>query len=165
LNITVLYNFSMSKNPKFKQAPKNHQPVNVCDPESYDRMPLRIQFDLMDFDHEHWGWENLTQHQHISFLKFVHGLEKQTWAEIKLVAGGKTHGTNHHSIELYKFSKQAQHRLKFLNLETIIGDSLFSLRLSSIVRIYGARDKQYFKPIWHDPYHDNPVMAAYPLKK
>lgn len=155
----------MTKNPKFKQAPKNHNPTFVCDPDSFDRMLLRIQFDLMDFDHEIWGWEKLTKEQHISFLKFVHGLEKQTWAEIKSAAGGKAHGTNHHSIELYKFSKIAQKRLQFLNLDMIVGDSLFSLRLSSIVRIYGARENQYFKPIWHDPFHDQPDKAVYPLKK
>jgi hypothetical protein len=151
--------------PKFKKAPPHRQPTNICDPTSFDRMQLRIQFDLLDFEHAQWGWENLTKDQFVNFLKFVRGLERLSWAEIKTTGGGKTKGTNHHSIELHKFTKKVQDRLKHLNLHTLIGDSLFSLRICNIVRIYGVRENQYFRPIWYDPFHDQHDKAVYPLKK
>ena len=58
---------------------------------------------------------------------------------------------------------KAQKRLHELNLDTIIGDTLFSLRLNSLTRIYGVRNEEYFRPIWHDPHHDQPENAAYPV--
>mgnify|MGYP000232836672 CR=1 FL=1 len=139
------------------------KPKHICDPSSFDKLPLRVRFDLMDFDHHLWGWDKLSSEQYIHFLKFIHALEKQTWAEIKLAAGGRGHGTNHHPLEITKFNKIAQKRLHELNLDTIIGDTLFSLRLNSLTRIYGVRNEEYFRPIWHDPHHDQPENAAYPV--
>lgn len=154
----------MNKNIKIKKSPAFRQPVNRCDPESYDKKHLRILFNYLDFEHDWWGWDHLSKEQYLAFMKFIQGMESQSWAEIKLTAGGKRKGTNHHSIELHKFSKAAQDRLTKLNLTDVVGDSLFSLRLSSIVRIYGIRDKEYFSPIWHDPFHDDHNKAAYILK-
>lgn len=148
--------------PKVKQSPQFREPTHLCDPASFDRKPLRIHFDLLDFDHELWGWTKLSNEQYIHFLKFVHDIEKQTWAEIKISAGGRSHGTNNHALDLSKFNKQAQKRLVELNLDHLIGDTLFSLRLNSVTRIYGMRHEEFFRPIWHDPYHDHPNKAAYP---
>jgi len=153
----------MSHVAKFKNDPSLKQPKHICDPSSFDKMTLKIKFDLMDFDHELWGWEKLSPDQYVYFLKFIHALEKQTWAEIKSTAGGKSHGTNNHPLEIIKFNKKAQKRLHELNLETIIGDTLFSLRLNNATRVYGMRNDEYFRPIWHDPHHDQPEKAAYPV--
>lgn len=154
----------MSHSPKTKESPSFRQPTHVCDPSSFDRMTLRIQFDLLDFEHELWGWEKLSTEQYIHFLKFIRSLEKQSWAEIKLAAGGKSHGTNNHALEVSKFNKEAQKRLHELNLDTMIGDTLFSLRMNNVTRIYGVRNEEYFRPIWHDPHHDLPEKACYPVE-
>lgn len=154
----------MSHAPKIKETPPFRQPKHVCDPASFDKMPLRIRFDLLDFEHDLWGWEKLSSDQYIHFLKFIRSLEKQSWAEIKLTAGGRSHGTNNHALEIAKFNKEAQKRLHELNLDMIIGDTLFSLRVNNVTRVYGVRNEEYFRPIWHDPYHDQPEKAAYPVE-
>lgn len=153
----------MSSQPKVKTKPPYRQPTHSLDPKSFDKQLLRVRFDLLDFTHDLWGWGTLSKEQHLEFLKFVQSVEKQTWAEIKTVGGGKRKGTNHHPLEIAKFDKKAQKRLTELNLYPIVGDSLFSLRMTSLTRIYGARDEEFFRPIWHDPYHDEKNKAAYPL--
>lgn len=153
----------MNHSPKVKEAPSYRQPNHICDPGSFDKMTLRIRFDLLDFEHELWGWEKLSSEQYIHFLKFIRSLENQSWSEIKLAAGGKAHGTNNHALEISKFNKEAQKRLHELNLDTLIGDTLFSLRMNNITRIYGVRNEEYFRPIWHDPHHDMPEKACYPV--
>ncbi|MBA3722272.1 MAG: hypothetical protein H0W88_07715 [Parachlamydiaceae bacterium] len=150
----------MTKNQSQKDI---RQPTHSCDPTSFDEMTLRFQFDILDFSHELWGWETLTKEQHIHFLKFVNSIEKLTWSEIKATAGGKSHGTNHHSLEIANFAKIAQKRLQELNLDRIAGDTLFSLRINNLTRVYGVREEEFFRPIWHDPFHDQPNKAAYPI--
>jgi len=152
----------MSPKPKIKTPPPFRTPNHVQDPESYDRKHLRLRLDLLDFEHGLWGWHRLSKEEFVVFLKFAQSIEKQTWAEIKTAAGGKRHGSNSHSLIIPGFSKEAQRRLRVLNLDRVVGDSLFSLRLSSVVRVYGARENEYFRPIWHDPYHGDPDKAAYP---
>lgn len=132
---------------------------------SFDKRFVRFRFDLLDFDHELWGWKTLTVEQHVHFLKFMQDIEKQTWAEVKWAAGGRNHGTNHHSLEVSKFDKKAQKRLQELNLSSLVGESLFSMRLNNITRIYGMREDQFFLPIWHDPHHDSQEKAVYPQIK
>lgn len=153
----------MIQKPKVKEHPPYRQPTHSCDPASYDTMHLRIRCDLLDFEHDLWGWEILSTAQYLNFLRFVHSIEQQTWAEIKGAAGGKSHGTNHHPLEISKFDKKAQKRLEELNLYPIVGDSLFSLRVNNVTRIYGVREEEFFRPIWHDPYHDQHDKAAYPV--
>ena len=48
---------------------------------------------------------NLTKEEHDAVWKFFHNIEKQTWGEIKLAAGGKSKGTNHHFFKVCEFSK------------------------------------------------------------
>lgn len=153
------------KIPSFKNAPPYRQPKIYNDPKSYDKEKPRIIFDLLDFEHNFWGWDHLTKEQHIEFLKFIHGIEKISWAELKETAGGKSKGTNHHSLEVENFSNKAKLRLKELNLQPIVGDTLFSFRLKSLTRIYGLREEIYFRPIWYDRYHNDREKAAYPCKR
>jgi hypothetical protein len=153
----------MSQKPKIQKSPHFRTPVHRVYPESHDTKQLRLHFGLLDFDHHLWGWKNLTKEQYINFFQFVRSIEKQTWAEIKTAAGGKRCGTNHHPLDIEKFDKKAKKRLEELNLYSIVGDSLFSLRINNVTRMYGIRDAEFFSPIWHDPYHDQRDKAAYPL--
>lgn len=165
LSITAHFQKSliMSKKPTIHNESPSRTPTHVCDPQSYDALYLRIRFDLLDFEHDLWGWNTLSKDQYIDFLKFVKAVEKQTWTEIKSAAGGKRHGTNSHNLEISRFDKKAQDRLEELNLYTLVGDSLFSLRMNNVTRIYGAREGEFFRPIWYDPHHDEQNKAAYPL--
>src|ERR1700733_6745853 len=98
--------------PKSKETPNFRTPTHTADPGSYDRKAVRFRLDLLDFDHELWGWENLTAEETLEVLKLWQGIEKQTWAEIKLAAGGRRKGTNHHSLEVCEFNKIAQDRIR-----------------------------------------------------
>jgi hypothetical protein len=149
--------------PKHKQHLLVRQPVHKVDPGSFDKLPLRVQLDLLDFDHEYWGWNLLSKDELLEFLHFIKSMEKMTWAEIKATAGGKRYGTNHHQLELHKFYPRAQNRFKDLKLDRILGDTLFSLRKNNTTRIYGHRAEQYFRPIWYDRFHADGARAAYPL--
>lgn len=154
----------MPKKPKIKDKPPYRKPVHVCDPSSFDRDYLRIEHNYLDLEHEDWGWNNLTPEETYEFFRFIKSMEQLTWAEIKQTPGGRINkGTNHHAIELDNLSDRAQKRLQELNLTTL--DSIFSLRTKGIVRIYGARERHIFRPIWHDPLHDHPEKAVYILKK
>lgn len=151
--------------PKYAHNPKYREAIISCDPGSFDKRKPRIQFDLLDFDHEYWGWNHLSKEQHIEFLKFIQSIEKITWAEIKQTAGGKSKGTNHHALEIEKFSPLAKQRIQQLNFDSLLGDTLFSLRINNITRLYGLREDFYFRPIWYDPFHNDKNKAAYPCKK
>ncbi len=156
----------MKYSPKRREHPQVRQPVSVVDPASYDACPIRVRFDLLDFDHSDWGWTRVSQAEHLEFLRFVQSIEKMTWAELKVSSkGGSTSkGTKHHAIEIIKFRDRAQERLDELNLQRVLGDKLFSMRLDGTTRVYGGRDKEYFRPIWHDPFHEyGNEQSAYPL--
>ncbi len=78
-------------------------------------------------------------------------LEGLTWADIKAQAGGRRRGTNHHPIEFAEFTPTARHRLEQLRLDEFA--SLFSLRLTNTLRLYGVRDGRVMQLVWHDPFH------------
>lgn len=155
----------MKRDPKSKEIPHYRQPTHQKDPESFDKRHIRFRFDLLDFDHHLWGWNHLNQEQFISVFKFLQSLEKLTWAEIKLAAGGRNKGTNHHPLNISEFHKRAKDRINELNLSRVVGDTLFSFRLQQCTRIYGMRDESDCRIIWHDPYHCDPNQAAYPIKQ
>jgi len=141
--------------PTHKENPPYRRPTIVENPGSYDSLGVRIRFDLLDFDHPKWGWDKVTQEQYLEFLRFLQKIEKMTWAEVKVSPKGGTHskGNKHHSIEIHKFPEEVHERLNKLNLQKVLGDKLFSMRVGGVTRIYGGRDGEYFRPIWYDPLH------------
>lgn len=156
----------MSKSPKFKNSPKYRAPAFETDPNCSDSQCIRFQFDLFDQEHAYWGSNRLTAEDWRSLVGYIRSFEKITWAEIKSAPkpGHSTKGSKHHSIEIDKFSKQAQHRICELKLDHVLDDCLFSLRLDRCVRLYGAREQHYFRILWFDPYHCDADKAAYPTK-
>jgi len=85
-----------------------------------------------------------------------------SWSELKQAAGGRSSGTNNHSLPVDEFVKKAKKRLEELKLDD--HDELFSLRLNNTLRLYGIRDGRVLRFVWHDPHHgtDN---GAYPTKR
>lgn len=155
----------MKRDPKVKEHPSYRQPTHQKSPESFDQKQIRFRFDLLDFDHSFWGWNNLSKEQFIDVLKFLQSFEKQTWAEVKQTSGGRSKGTNHHSLEISEFYKRARDRITELKLDRFIGDTLFSIRINNCTRIYGLREEEFCRIIWHDPHHGNPIFGAYPTKQ
>lgn len=158
---------SKTKKPKHKENPLSRTPTNIVEPISYDSKPVRFRFDLLDFDHTDWGWNNVSKEDFLEFLEFLKGIDKTTWAELKAVSkkGHYSKGNKHHDIEIHKFANGVKERLNELNLQRNFGDTLFSMAVGSS-RIYGDRDSEFFRPIWHDPYHERGnEKSAYPLDK
>jgi hypothetical protein len=86
-----------------------------------------------------------------------------TWGELRGAAGGKSSGTNHHSLPLDALSKSAQVRLSELSLDDV--DAVFSLRLTGTIRVYGIKDGRVLRVLWYDKYHGDPEKAVCPARK
>jgi hypothetical protein len=119
------------------------------------------QFRWIDRPHPDWGW-NIGANRWASLMKSLQDFEGMTWAEIQSAAGGKSHGTNSHSIVVTKLTNAAQGRLKELGFEE--EDEVFSLRLTNTLRLYGIREDRTLRFIWHDTHHGT-KRACYPPKR
>ena len=115
------------------------------DTENYSRACPTWSFALLD-PVGAFGWTHFQRCDLDELLARFREWEKMTWAEI-LAVGGK----QNHSIDVYKCSKDAKERLKFLGL----GDheQLMSLRVNSKARVIGVRDRDIFYILWWDPDH------------
>jgi hypothetical protein len=86
-------------------------------------------------------------------LPKLKGYESKNWHEIE----AETYSTKnerksrHHTIPVGKLSKEAQRRLRELNMEDI--EELFSFRLEGLIRVWGIRKFGYFQLLWIDPDH------------
>ena len=78
--------------------------------------------------------------------------EKLTWREIEDFKHGEKNKTNSHSIEVSKLCKEAQNRLKNLNMDDV--DEIYSLRLEGKLRIFGLRELNCLKILWIDREHE-----------
>ncbi len=78
--------------------------------------------------------------------------EKLTWREIEDFKHGEKNKTNSHSIEVSKLCREAQNRLKNLNMDDV--DEIYSLRLDGKLRIFGLRELNCLKILWIDREHE-----------
>ena len=74
-----------------------------------------------------------------------------TWQEILDASGGRKKGNNNHPVPIEKLIPPARKRLKELRLNDI--SHLFSLRLTSEIRIWGILDGFVLKLLWYDSGH------------
>jgi hypothetical protein len=90
-------------------------------------------------------------------LKYIHGklaqFETMTWAEINHP------NTGCHPIKIKDLCSEAQKRLTELKVIRF-EEELFSLRLSGKERLWGIRERHFFKILWWDPRHE-----VYPVSK
>ncbi len=149
------------RQPKAAVTPADRQIRTGGDPDETDTAHPAWQFHRWDLDHKLWGWRKLDLKDWIRVLAQLQNIETMTWAEIKRAAGGRSAGTNSHSLDLEDFCAEAKARWTQLRLDD--WDVIFSLRLQGKLRIYGIRDGRALKVIWHDPFHGD-KGGAYPLK-
>lgn len=131
-------------------------------PDGQDVETIAWHFNRLDRPHECWGWDKLVPRQWKMILEHLRDFEGLTWAELKAQAGGRSQGTNHHSITIKDFTSDARKRLAEINLDDF--DSLFSLRINNTLRLYGVRDGRVLQLVWHDPHHGS-GKGACPTKK
>jgi hypothetical protein len=139
------------RHPKTGATPQDRQIKLGGNPESMDAETIAWQFHRMDSKHDHWGWDQLHAPIWKQILQHLKTFEGLTWAKIKETAGGKKHGTNHHSLKIDDLNANAKKRIKELHLEQY--DKVFSLRLANTIRIYGIRDGRVMRLLWYDSSH------------
>ena len=73
----------------------------------------------------------------------LHHVDSMQWSDIE--------GTDHHSIDVDKLSKEAKKRLQQINQDDI--DEVFSFHLQGKPRIICIRDRHIAKLLWFDKDH------------
>lgn len=139
------------REPKSAVVPFSRKVRVAEDPDSLETQTISWHFHRLDWEHAQWGFKLLRPTQWRDLLSHLVSFEGLTWAEIKQQSGGRSHGTNHHSLYVSDLCKDAQDRLLELRLEEY--DVIFSLRLTNTLRIYGIRDGRVLRLIWWDQYH------------
>lgn len=104
------------------------------------------QVQKIDFDHNEWGWGNITREDFFEeVIKKLSDYETMLWGEIF------QDKTRDHSIPFTKLSSEAQKRLRSLKMDDV--DDVYRLRLTGKKRVYGILDRYIFKILWWDPQH------------
>jgi hypothetical protein len=133
------------KQPKAGVGIPDAKRVRVSvDAARFDSETLCWQVRFTDWDHPSWGWSGLPAQTWTAEIrdKFA-SFETMTWSELRQATGGKTYGTNHHSIPVSSLCKSARDRLTQLQRDDI--DEVFSLRLTGTIRVYGYKDGRVFR--------------------
>jgi len=111
------------------------------------------QFSLMDWEHQAWGWRNISAETWQKIVQKLGHFEQMTWGQIE---GGDT---GSHLVALADCpNHEVLERLEQLKLDDL--DMLFSLRLMGRERIFGILDGVVLKLLWYDPNH-----TVWPTKK
>jgi hypothetical protein len=140
------------RKPKAAFNPPSRQ-IKSEDPGKFDAETIAWQFFRLDWQHEHWGFNQLGPTHWRDLRDSLAHIEGLTWSELKQTFGGRGAGggTNHHSLPTSELSSRAQKRLEELSLDDC--DDVFSLRLNNTLRIYGIRDGRVFQILWYDRHH------------
>jgi hypothetical protein len=139
------------RQPKIRQDIATRQIRTGGDPESTETETIAWQFRRFDKDHPDWGWRKLKAPQWKVVLTHLIDFEGLTWASLKAQSGGRRKGTNHHSLDISKLPAKTRQRWTDLGLDDY--DTVFSLRITNTLRLYGVRDGRVMALIWHDPFH------------
>lgn len=109
-------------------------------------------FAICDFEHDKWG---LCEGRCVADIKDVlsklKSIESRTWADILSDGKGRGKGSKNHPIEITQLTKEAQSRLREIN---IYHEELYSVRLQGAERIWGVVQSGVFSLLWHDPDHE-----------
>jgi hypothetical protein len=93
-----------------------------------------------------FGWHALTPEEAQQVRGRLAGLETLTWKQI-LYEGGY----RNHFIRVDRLCGDARERLRQLNQDDI--DSVMSLGVTQVCRVYGIMEHNILKVLWWDPNH------------
>lgn len=120
-------------------------------------------FSIFDWDGP-WGVRALVScdyRKHVE--KHLSEFERMTWGSITAASGGKTKGTNNHSLSIGQLSRKARDRLEETGQQRL--EEVYSLRLEGTVRVYGVREGRVLRIMWIDPWHGDNGRAVCPASK
>ena len=112
-------------------------------PDSYFNWRPSWNFSKCDLEHHKWSLKKSNMFSEI--IPKLISFEQRNWGDI---VSDKKHN---HWIECEKLSKPAQNRLIELK---IYYESLFSLRLTGTLRLFGYIENGIFYIIWYDSNHE-----------
>lgn len=141
----------VAKNKKPKSASLQRRNYETEDPERYLSKNPVWSFRRMDMSHPRWSIRSCKS-LYESIIAKLRDLEGLTWQEIMSASGGRSSGTNSHFEDVADLCKEARDRMLELHMED--EDRIFSLRLTSLERLYGILDEGTFFIIWYDPRHE-----------
>lgn len=150
----------MAKNKRVIQNEKvsnKKKPFKVENPNSYYDMTPIWSFKYFDNDYNKWNFANVEDLNTMIISKLKH-FEGMPWGDIIKANGGRNHGNNNHFENISDLIPEAQKRWRELKLDEY--DSIFSLRLTGVQRLYGILTNGVFKIVWFDQKHE-----IYPMKK
>ncbi len=154
------------KQPQARNLPASGKQPRTAprgDPTLHDRETIVWALGIADLEGP-WGWRTAAARVWwTEILPKLRDFESMTWAEIMRAAGGRTRGNNSHFVEVRSLTGQAKVRLVEIGQDDV--SELFSLRLSSTVRIYGIRDRRALRLLWYDPHHGTNARAVYPVRQ
>lgn len=133
------------------------QPKTIEDPQSFWGMHPVWSFKSLDNNYSKWGFIH-TVSLFTDVIRKLKDNEGMTWGEIFRASGGKSQGTNSHYENVSDLIPEAQKRWAELRLEEY--DRVFSLRLTSLHRLYGILEDGVFRIVWFDQEHE-----IYPVKR
>jgi hypothetical protein len=114
-------------------------------------------FSRCHFDHPRWGLE-FHSGKLLNIVRFLSGLEGQSWSDILTSTAGRRGNTRHHPIPADEFSKEIQDVIAERKLHLF--DNIYSLAMSNTERLYGVIADGVFFVVWYDPIHE-----IYPVQK
>jgi hypothetical protein len=130
------------KKPKLKHEPSGPQ-VRTGPTVDYRTYDIGWQFRILDPEGP-FGWHVCDRETLIGKIHDrIKSVESMRWGEIL--------GKNLHAIETWKLAKAARDRLEVIGQDDV--DELYTLRVEKKRRIWGIRDRMFFKVLWWDPEH------------
>ena len=146
---------SVAKNIKLKKIyNKKVVPKNAFNNlKSYLKLHPIWSFEYVDVNIDKW---NLIKNINSDILDHLKSFEGLSWSEIQQASGGKKKGTNNHYVPIFDLSTEAKNEIKKLKYLSENLQAIFSLRLTSLIRLYGIIDEStgIFKIVWFDKKHE-----------
>ena len=135
-----------NKKPKYKNNPSFDKKPRIRDIADTNQQTISWQFSKIDLSGE-WCCKNIDSTTLWDFIfNKIKSFETMTWAEIYIDE------KNNHDVAKNKLTPKAQKRLREINQADI--DSLFTLHLSGLRRIWGIRDGRALQILWYDSKHN-----------
>lgn len=137
-------NRGSAKHPKQAHHPRVSK-TPASDPSIVSLQREQIVWSFLVFDNTPWIDGHAPGDRFCDIAQSMKGYESRTWAEVD-----RSH-TRDHPVAIKGLCPTAQRRLHALKMDDI--DQLWRFRFSNRQRLWGIRDRQYFKVLWWDPEH------------
>lgn len=134
------------RQPRIERSPvPTGKSPRIAEPVSTNHENPAWKLEILDASGP-WGKDSVSNdHLWSEIFPKLRNYESMTWAQIE------QDRKRNHAVEVSKLIPEARKRLQDLKLDDV--DELFRFRLSGEMRVWGIRDRAYFKILWWDEHH------------